>query len=162
MAQSTQKDVRMETYDAGKIPEELLDAWMRMAVGIKGNRILNTLSFNEMVICRLLYRAEQERKQITATDICRHSRLLKSQVNKVLNDLEKAGMIERHRDPDDKRRILIRLRKENQHKYLEEHAHVLQIVREISDRLGREDTEYLIREMCRVVSLMDEIGGRYE
>jgi len=83
-------------------------------------------------------------------------------VNKVLNDLEKAGMIERHRDPDDKRRILIRLRKENQHRYLEEHAHVLQIVREISDRLGREDTEYLIREMCRVVSLMDEIGGRYE
>ena len=40
--------------------EKLLDAWMAMAIGIKGNRILKTLSFNEMVICRLLCQAGQE------------------------------------------------------------------------------------------------------
>ena len=35
--------------------EELLYAWIKMSVSIRGNRILSERSFNESVICSMLY-----------------------------------------------------------------------------------------------------------
>lgn len=141
-----------------KMMEELLDAWMGMAMGIRGNRILKNLSFNEMVVCRILYQAERENREVTATDICARSRLLKSQVNKLLNDMENNCIIERHRDQNDKRRILITLSEKNRGVYLEEHDHVMEILKKISRQFDREETEFLIEKMRKVVTLMDELS----
>lgn len=140
--------------------EHLLDAWMGMAVGIRGNRILKDFSFNEMIICRMLYRAEQEKRDVVATDICRQCRLLKSQVNKLLNDMEKKGVIEKQRDPDDKRRILISLSRKNRQVYLEEHARVMKIIGEICKRLSKEEVDFLAEEMSKVVEIMDEVSEK--
>lgn len=137
--------------------EKLLGAWMAMAIGIRGNRILKTLSFNEMVICRLLYQARLENRRITATDICRETRLLKSQVNKVLNDMEKNGMICRQRDEGDKRRVFLLMKEESEEIYLTEHARVMAIVKQVSERLGENEVEALIDKMNKVVAVMDEI-----
>ncbi|MBR4606702.1 MAG: MarR family transcriptional regulator [Lachnospiraceae bacterium] len=101
-----------------ELMEDLLGAWMAMSIGIKGNRILKALSFNEMVICRLLYRAGQEGREITATDLCHETRLLKSQVNKVLSDLEEKGLLYRHRDSADKRRVFLKMTEEQKGIYL--------------------------------------------
>ena len=138
--------------------EKLLDAWMAMAIGIKGNRILKTLSFNEMVICRLLCQAGQEDRRITATDICRETRLLKSQVNKVLNDMEIKGLIYRQRDVGDKRRVFLLMKEESMETYLSEHARVMTIVEQVGERLGRQEVETLIDKMIKVVAVMDEIS----
>ena len=137
--------------------EDLLDAWMQMSIGIKGNRILKDFSFNEMVACRILYRAEQEGKEITATDLCREMRLLKSQVNKVLTDMEKRGLIYKHRDEQDKRRVFIRMREEGRPVYLAEHAHVMSLIGLICDRLEEQEVDILIEKMGKVVAAMEEI-----
>ena len=39
-----------------QIEEELLSAWMSMSLNIRGNRLLTSLSFNEIVVCSFLYR----------------------------------------------------------------------------------------------------------
>lgn len=148
----------MDKEISQEMMEELLSAWMGMAIGIKGNRILKELSFNEMVICRLLCQAEKEKREITATDICKETRLLKSQVNKVLNDMEKKELVYRHRDLEDKRRVFIRMEGNNRKTYLAEHARVMSIIAQVCDRLSRAEVESLISKMSKVVSVMDEIS----
>ena len=148
----------MAKKESKKLTEALLKAWMEMSIGIKGNRILKELSFNEMVICRILYQAEQEGQRITATDLCRRTRLLKSQVNKVLDDLEKRGLIYRDRDQEDRRRVFLRIREENQRVYLEEHARVLSIVEQVCGRLGKDESKSLVKKMNKVVAIMDELS----
>ena len=138
----------------------LLDAWMRMSVGIRGNRILKKLSFNEMLICGIVYRAELAKIPVTATDICSRSRLLKSQVNKLLGDMEGKGLIIRQRDTADKRRILITMASGNLDIYLSEHERVMEIVSWICRELGGEETALLTEKMNKVVSLMDDISDQ--
>lgn len=138
----------------------LLDAWMRMSVGIRGNRILKKLSFNEMLICGIVYRAELAKIPVTATDICSRSRLLKSQVNKLLGDMEGKGLIIRQRDTADKRRILITMASGNLDIYLSEHERVMKIVSWICRELGGEETALLTEKMNKVVSLMDDISDQ--
>ena len=141
-----------------ELMEDLLGAWMAMSIGIKGNRILKALSFNEMVICRLLYRAGQEGREITATDLCHETRLLKSQVNKVLSDLEEKGLLYRHRDSADKRRVFLRMTEEKKGIYLKEHGHVMSIIQQVCDRLSKQEIEILVEKMGKVVDIMDEPG----
>ena len=40
--------------------EELLRAWMSLSAYIRGNRLLRELSMNEMLVCNLLYRRQEE------------------------------------------------------------------------------------------------------
>ena len=50
--------------------EDLLHAWMSMAVYIRGNRILSDLSVNEMLICNTLYQRQQTGgAPVTATEL---------------------------------------------------------------------------------------------
>ena len=147
-------DSRAVTSD---VMEELLNAWMGMSISIKGNRILKDLSFNEMVICRLLYRAEQEGREVTATDICSHARLLKSQVNKLLDGMEKRGLIYKHRDSVDRRRVFIRMNEDKKAIYLAEHEHVMAIIEKICEKMSAQETEVLIEKMEKVVLLMDTV-----
>jgi DNA-binding MarR family transcriptional regulator len=141
-----------------ELMEDLLGAWMAMSIGIKGNRILKALSFNEMVICRLLYRAGQEGREITATDLCHETRLLKSQVNKVLSDLEEKGLLYRHRDSADKRRVFLKMTEEKKGIYLKEHRHVMSIIQQVCDRLSKQEIEILVEKMGKVVEVMDEVS----
>lgn len=149
---------KQDTHETDALMEELLGAWMRMSIGIKGNRILRELSFNEMVTCRLLYGARQMGMEITATDICKETRLLKSQVNKLLCDMEKKNLIYRHRDSEDKRRIFIRMKEESLKVYLTEHAHVMEIIAQVCERLNRDEVEILVEKMSKAVAVMDELS----
>ena len=151
MGKETRDEISNQTM------EDLLGAWMAMSIGIKGNRILKDLSFNEMVICRLLYQARLEKREITATEICGETRLLKSQVNKVLGDMEKKGLVYRQRDSEDKRRVFLRMKEESVETYLAEHAHVMSIIEQVCRRLSRQEVELLIEKMGKVVTVMDEI-----
>ena len=40
--------------------EELLRAWMSLSAYIRGNRLLRELSMNEMLVCNLLFRRQEE------------------------------------------------------------------------------------------------------
>lgn len=140
--------------------EELLYAWIKMSLSIRGNRILAEHSFNESVICSLLYRQQQENGEcLTATDICERTKLLKSQVNRILNEMERQGMIERIRSEADKRKVYISLKKEYVETYLEEHAKVMQIMDIFSEKMGKEKMQNLTALMCEAVDVVDEYCG---
>lgn len=137
--------------------EALLSAWMDMAMNIRGNRLLTGLSFNEIVVCSILYRAMKEGSEmLTATDLGNHTKLLKSQLNKVLNLMEDRGLIERIRSDKDKRKIFLKLREEKLSVYLEEHDKVMAIVHHVCVALGEEQVKVLTGLLVEVVDLVDK------
>ncbi len=139
-----------------KCEEALLAAWMEMALNIRGNRIVDGLSFNEIVICSLLYRNRKFGDvQLTATDIGEYTRLLKSQLNKVLTGMEEKGLITRTRSKQDKRKVFVALREENLYIYLDAHEKVMELVHEICEELGAEQTELLTKLLIKVVDTVN-------
>ena len=70
-----------------QLQEELLYAWMKMSVFIRGNRILSDLSFNEVMICGMLSRQPPD-APLTATELGEQTNLLKSQINHILTGME--------------------------------------------------------------------------
>ena len=70
--------------------EALLQAWMQMSVCIRGNRLLSSLSFNEIMLCGMLYRRKNAGlPPLSATELGEEMRLLKSQMNHILTSMEK-------------------------------------------------------------------------
>lgn len=137
--------------------EALLAAWIDMSMNIRGNRLLSRLSFNEIVVCSILYRSRNDGDgMLTATDLCNRTKLLKSQLNKVLNEMEKKGLIERIRSVEDKRKIFLKMREENLSVYLEEHEKVMNIVHRISLSMGEGKVQTLTSLIVEVVELMEQ------
>ena len=143
--------------------EELLRAWMDMAACIRGNRFLSTLSFNESFICNLLYRQHQEGLGgMTAAELCRRTRLLKSQMNHVLSGMERKGLICRTPSQRDRRSVLISLREEALPAYLAEHGAVLEIVSQVCGQLGSQQTEALSQLLRQAVAAVDQLKTNEE
>jgi len=143
--------------------EELLQSWIDMSLRIRGNRLVSGFSFNEIVICRILYTEQlQGGSPVTAADLCRRMQLLKSQINKILTSMEKRELIERVRSESDHRKMEIRLRPEAARGYVAAHARILKIMDHVSEFLGQEHTQQLtvlMRETVRAIDCMpaDEI-----
>lgn len=130
--------------------EALLEAWMGMTAVIRGNRLLEGLSMNEMLICNVLYQQRQQGgPPVTATELCRRTRLLKSQINHILTSMEDRRLIRRVRSQEDRRSIHIQLREEALPLYQREHRAVLEILGAVCGALGeggaRQLTELLTR-----------------
>lgn len=134
--------------------EELLQAWMRMSVCIRGNRILKDMSLNEILVCNQLYKNRDDPQALTATALGRQIRLLKSQVNKILSDLEAKGLIERDQSEQDRRKVYIRLREEAVPQYWQEHERVMALVGAVVQDMGEEraaDLAQLVHEAIESV-----------
>ena len=139
-----------------QMQEALLQAWMAMEVCIRGNRLLSDLSMNEMLICNTLY-ARRQGAPVTATELCAKTQLLKSQMNRVLNQMEFQGLIRRERSSSDKRVVYVYLQEETIPRYLQEHQHVLNIVAQVSAALGQENTEALAALMQKAAAVVSNI-----
>jgi len=135
------------------IEEDLLQAWIASSVCIRGNRLLKELSFNEIIICNTLY----HHGRMTATDLCNKTRLLKSQVNKVLTGMEKKQLITRERDKSDHRRLYVSLNESHTDVYLHEHDHVLSIMSEIKKEIGEENMKILTDLLNRAATVVNDL-----
>ena len=136
------------------LQEDLLHAWMAMEVCIRGNRLLSDLSMNEMLICNLLH---QHPEGVTATELCRHTKLLKSQMNRILTSMEEQGMIRRERDSRDKRSVWVYLQEAALPRYLREHRQVLGIVGRVCDELGEDEAARLAALMQKAAHIVSNI-----
>lgn len=134
-----------------EISEELLAAWLRLTANVRGNRMLNELSLNEIMILRLLH-LEGGGAGLTATILTERMKLLKSQTHKVLLELETKGFIERRRDGRDARTIRIVITGEGTRAYLREHGRVMELVGRVVDALGEEDSQKLVELVDRALS----------
>ena len=84
------------TRQAEELQEELLDGWLQMSTVICNERLVSAMTYNESMVCGVLHRNRQ--KRVTATDLCAKLRILKPQMNAILNGLQNRGMLERCRD----------------------------------------------------------------
>lgn len=126
--------------------EELLGAWLRLSTVIDNERIVSELPYNETLICNILYRAwlQDPEKELTATDLCHETRMLKSLMNRTLVSMEEKGLIVRERSQKDKRRVYIRLDMPRAEVYQQQHGKILAQIDLLMERLGEEKADQLI------------------
>jgi len=94
---------------------------------------------------------------MTATDLIRRTRLLKSQMNKILTTLEGRGFISRTRAQEDRRMIHIRLTAEGKAAYLEQHKAVESILTQLIERIGAEHALSVAQDLSAITEILDEI-----
>lgn len=136
------------------IEEDLLNAWLKMSVCIKGNRILNELSFNEITILNALNGGD-----LTFKMILEKTKMLKSQLNRVLNALINKKMVISYANSNDKRSVIYSLNNQNRKDYDDEHKRVLMIMNSIKNTLGEEETKRLALDIERATDIVNKIGG---
>ena len=137
--------------------DKLLDAWLDLSSTLWNTRIVNSMTYNEAHIMGILLRFSSQEHPLTATDLIRRTRLLKSQMNKILTSLENQGYITRLRAKEDKRLIHIHLTPAGKTAYLEEHKGVEDILRQLVEKLGAERSIAIARELCDVTDALGDI-----
>ena len=122
-----------------QLNEALLGAWLRLSISINNSRVVSEISYKESLICNILYRnaTESPEQSLTATDLCKETRILKSQMNRILTQLENKNLITRERSPEDKRKVFIRLTSEQSNAYIKQHAQILALLDTIIDKLAQ-------------------------
>lgn len=137
--------------------EEILESWLRLSQTVNNDRVVTDLSYNESLVCNILYRTQMQdpAKEITATDLCHKTKILKSQMNRTLNVLEKKELILRERSTLDKRNVFIRLNPEHLKTYEIQHQKILDLVDEIISGLG-EEKAVLAKELFHTIADITE------
>lgn len=120
--------------------ERLLDAWVRLSSCIWNRRLVSGMSYNEALILNLLNKQKDGDKYYTATELCELTNFLKSQMNRILCQMEDKGLIRRMRSSEDKRNVYIMLTDKGYQAYLKEHEEVMEMVSRVVSRLGSEKT----------------------
>ena len=87
--------------------ERLLSAWFKMILAVDSERVVSKLSYNESIICNVLYSNLND--EMTATELCNITNMQKSLMNRTLTSLESKKLIERIRSKEDKRLVLVKL-----------------------------------------------------
>lgn len=133
--------------------EELLKAWLRLSIDVNNEKLASDMPYNESLICNILYwnMLEHPEEKITATDLCRRTRMLKSQMNRTLSCMEKKKIIIRERSEKDKRQIFIRLDMSQIEVYHAQHQKILDIIGSIVDKIGIDTADEAIR-ICNLVA----------
>ncbi|MBR6643225.1 MAG: MarR family transcriptional regulator [Lachnospiraceae bacterium] len=142
-----------------QLNEVLLGAWLKLSIAINNSRLVSEMSYNESLICNILYRntIDNPEIKITATDLCTQTKILKSQMNRILNQLEDKNLITKERSPKDKRKIFIHLTSEQSNAYLKQHEQILKLLDNVIDRLGEEQTKEIIRALNGISDVATEI-----
>ena len=89
--------------------DKLLDVWLNLTSTLWNTRLVNGMTYNEAHVLGILLRHSTEHTPMTATDLIHRTRLLKSQMNKILTTLETQGYITRTRSENDERSLNITL-----------------------------------------------------
>ena len=130
--------------------EQLLSAWLRISNTICNERIVTHLPYNEALVCNILYHQRMTNPDIylTATDLCERTRLIKSLMNRTLNNLEEKKLIIKKKSEKDRHSVFVIFNEEKISQYEKGHNEVLQIVdniiEKIEDKIGAEKTKEIV------------------
>ena len=139
--------------------ERLLSAWLKISTIINNSRLVSEMSYNESLICNILYRNAMEYPEqlLTATDLCAETKILKSQMNRILTQLEEKKVITRERSSEDKRKVFVRLNEDQSNTYIKQHAQILKLLDDIIERLGEEKAIEITEALNRISDVASEI-----
>lgn len=139
------------------LSEELLSAWLQLGAVIDNQRLVSDFPFNEAMVCGLLLRAQEQDRALTASDLCAQTRILKSQMNAILNSLERKGFLQRRRSQSDLRRMELSLLPGGIERYQKSHRQTLALVDRLIASLGQEAIETLVPLLLQVADSFDRI-----
>lgn len=147
-----------------QLQEALLAAWIDLSAVLRNDRIMSEhLSYNEAVLCGLLEKqraACPEAPWLPIRELCAQTRMLKSQVNKIIMDMEERGLALRRRLAGDRRLVFVELTEKGRETYKLEHARVLAIVQRVIANIGEREalaaTELLNTLCSTVVNIIDQ------
>lgn len=144
--------------------EQLLDAWLSLSSVVSNNRLVDSLSFNEAFVLNLLYKQYlgQTERKLTATDLCRRTHILKSQMNGILKSLEKKQMIFRRRSQMDRRQVEVEINPAKLDEFIRCHENSLMLVERLLDRLTLQEGEEAIQVLNRLANGFDEVMKELE
>lgn len=145
------------------LTERLLDAWLHLSMDLWNERFVSTLSYNESLVCHLLYRKKVECPEMpymTLMQLSKVTGILKSQMNKTLTSLEEKDCIERIRSEEDKRVVYISLRDDNLNLYRTQHDDICKVVNKVIQRLGVDRSEEAICIFNDIGAQISEILGK--
>ena len=137
--------------------DKLLDAWLNLTSTLWNTRLVTSMTFNEAHVLGILMRRDSGTSPMTATDLIRRTRLLKSQMNKILTSLEKQGFISRTRASADKRMIHIHLTQEGRDAYLAQHKGVEIILARLIGQFGEERALAVAKDLSEITAILDDI-----
>ena len=139
--------------------ERLLGAWLKISTVINNSRLVSEMSYNESLICNILYRNAMEHPEqlLTATDLCTETKILKSQMNRILAQLEEKKLITRERSSEDKRKVFVRLNEDQSNTYIKQHSQILKLLDDIIERLGEEKAIEITEALNGISDVASEI-----
>ena len=137
--------------------EDLLSAWLRLGTVIDNQRLVSALPFNEAMVCGLLLRAQEAGQLLTASDLCSRTHILKSQMNAILNSLEKKGFLLRQRSQHDLRRVDLSLLPFGVDCYQESHRRTLALVDRLITLMGQETVKTLVPLLFQAADSFERI-----
>ena len=142
-----------------QLNERLLGAWLKISTIINNSRLVSEMSYNESLICNILYRnaIEHPDQLLTATDLCAETRILKSQMNRILTQLEEKKLIIRERSSEDKRKFFLRLTTDESNTYIKQHTQILDLLDNIIEKIGKEKALEIIQSLNGISDVACEI-----
>lgn len=143
-----------------KINEDLLDAWLRLSISVNNPRRVTEITYNESLICNILYKHahNQEETPLTATDLCKMTNMLKSQMNRTLTQLEEKELISRERSTIDKRQVYVTMNMEQCHIYESQHEQILSILDAVIHNLGKERSLEAIKLLNAISEVAEQLN----
>lgn len=143
--------------------EKLLEAWLRLSTILCNDRIVSEMPYNEALICNILYQRQLLEKdgKTTATDLCRQTKMLKSQMNRTLQSMEGKNIITRQRSDEDKRQIFISLNPEAR-SFQEQHRKSLQLIDMLTQKAGPEKSREAMELFTFIADMAEEIMEDYK
>ena len=86
------------------LEEAMIHAWLEINMVVRENRLMDSLTLNEIAVCHYMHCSEQKGQTfVTATELSKRMQLFKSQINALISKMEKRGMIEKRRNRSDQR-----------------------------------------------------------
>ncbi|MBE5956986.1 MAG: MarR family transcriptional regulator [Lachnospiraceae bacterium] len=142
-----------------QLQEKLLSSWVRLSTAVVNNRVVTNMSYNESLVCHVLYENSVAEKplEITATDLCEATHILKSQMNRILTSLESKNIITRIRSLKDKRQINIALNMDQAGLFKTQHEHIIKLIDTIIERIGIDTAKDAIRIFDTISDTADEL-----
>lgn len=144
------------------IGEDLLRVWLSLTAVICSRRMVSGMTFNQAVVCNhLLYQQQSDPDHpLTATDLCEKMGLLKSQMNGILDQLEKLGYICRSRAHRDRRQIALHITDAGKAAYQISHSRASELLSALVDRVGTQEIAELTQELNHVNAVLMELQGQ--
>lgn len=143
------------------IGEALLGAWVDASVSIINERIVTLLTYKESLVCRELKRAGAvvggSVAGLTATELCRATRMVKSQMNHILTSLEEKRVVVRNRCEKDRRRIEVLLDASPDGLYQRQHDQLVALVDRMAEQLGTERAWETTQDLSELAGVADRV-----